>query len=124
MDDDNITNFVNARIIKKLSLSEEVKIANNGKEALEFLKSVDSMTGNGPNLILLDMNMPVMDGLEFLDIYQKRPSGKSKPVVLMLSTTNNNSDILKMKRYPILDGFIQKPLTEEKILDVFLKYFA
>jgi CheY-like chemotaxis protein len=72
IDDDSINNFINERLINKLELAKKVNIAANGEEALSFLK--ENLSGPDhsiPQLILLDINMPVMDGFEFLKEYEK-----------------------------------------------------
>jgi CheY-like chemotaxis protein len=125
VDDDNINNFINERMIKRLAMTQEVNIAVNGEEALDFLKqkisdSEDSM----PNLIFLDINMPVMDGFEFLKEYENLElPNKDKVVITMLTTSTNPGDMEKFNKAQV-SSFINKPLTEPKLLDIMKKHFG
>jgi CheY-like chemotaxis protein len=125
VDDDHITNFINRRLINKLDLTEKVATVTNGEEALEYVKDYCMINKECcPELILLDINMPVMNGLEFLKEYNNLEfENKRKVLVVMLSTSNNPSDLEKVEAYKV-DDFISKPLTEEKLLSVIEKHFG
>ncbi|MBC7391296.1 MAG: response regulator [Opitutaceae bacterium] len=124
VDDDNITNFLNVRLIKKLNLSTEIKIANNGHEALAYLKEARSKQMTSPSLIFLDINMPLMNGLEFIDTYKNTKTWNKKPVIIVLSSSDNKSDINVLKSSNVISDILLKPLTEEKVLAVVDKYFS
>ena len=124
MDDDNINNFINERLIKKLAISYEVNIVVNGEEALDFLKQKMSSPEFIPDLILLDINMPVMDGFEFLKEYENLMlPNKEKVVITMLTTSTNPGDMARFNKAQV-SGFVNKPLTEPKILDIMKKHFG
>jgi|SRR6185437_9708038 len=121
VDDDNINNFINERLLKKLNITNHVKVAMNGEEALDFLKNNNENLH--PELILLDINMPVMDGFEFLQEYKKlTPNGHTQPYIIMLTTSTNPNDVDKVKKSDIT-GYINKPLTESKIMEIVQKHF-
>ncbi len=121
VDDDNINNFINERLLKKLNITHNVKVAMNGEEALDFLKS--NAENLFPELILLDINMPVMDGFEFLQEYKKADfDGKQPPYIIMLTTSTNPNDVDKVKKSDVA-GYINKPLTEPKIMEIVQKHF-
>lgn len=122
VDDDNINNFINERLLKKLNITHNVKVAMNGEEALDFLKS--NAQNPHPELILLDINMPVMDGFEFLQEYKKmeQTNGDAKPYIIMLTTSTNPNDVDKVKKSDVA-GYINKPLTEAKIMEIVQKHF-
>jgi CheY-like chemotaxis protein len=121
VDDDNINNFINERLLKKLNITNNVKVAMNGEEALDFIKN--NKEEIHPELILLDINMPVMDGFEFLQEYNKVDfNGKLKPHIIMLTTSTNPNDVNKVKQSDIT-GYINKPLTESKIMEIVQKHF-
>ncbi len=122
VDDDNINNFINQRLIKKLNIAEEVNVAVNGEEAIKVIKN--TCDNECPDLILLDINMPVMDGFEFLEEYKKLPiPNKDKVVIVMLTTSTNQNDMGRSKNIPIR-GFLNKPLTEDKLTKIMKDYFT
>jgi len=93
----------------------------NGEEALDFIKN--NTEDIHPELILLDINMPVMDGFEFLQEYNKVDfNGKLKPHIIMLTTSTNPTDVDKVKKSDIT-GYINKPLTESKIMEIIQTHF-
>jgi CheY-like chemotaxis protein len=124
VDDDNINNFINERLIKKLAMTQQVNIVVNGEEALDFLKQKISTPESVPDLILLDINMPVMDGFEFLKEYEKLElPNKDKVVISMLTTSTNPGDMEKFNKARVA-SFINKPLTEPKLLEIMKKHFG
>ena len=124
VDDDNIANFLNVRLIKKLNLSSEIKIANNGQEALAYLRETKAKHVASPSLIFLDMNMPIMNGLDFVNTFKDNRTWKQKPVIIVLSTFENKSHETMLKASNAVTDFILKPLTEEKVQAVVNKYFS
>ncbi|MCR6640937.1 MAG: response regulator [Sporocytophaga sp.] len=115
VDDDKINNYINLRLIRRIGLSEEIIVTNNGQEAITYLKTCDK--NELPTLILLDINMPVMDGFEFLEEYEKfKFNTVERPMIVVLTTSTNTNDIKKVESSPIAAGYINKPLTEENLL--------
>ncbi len=112
VDDDTTTNFVNQMLLEDLDVTEEVLIACNGKEALETIDQ-QCQKGNCPQLILLDINMPVMNGFEFLEAYKQLDlSYKQSVMIVMLTTSMNPADMDRLGKMPIR-GVLNKPLTAE-----------
>lgn len=123
VDDDSINNFINQRLIEDLGVTHHLALANNGLEALEYLKNNCQEAAICPALILLDINMPVMDGFEFLQEFQTMQFfNKDKIRIVVLTTSTSQKDAQKLQEFPI-DGFINKPLTEEKILELVKEFF-
>jgi CheY-like chemotaxis protein len=121
IDDDMITNNLNTRVIKKMGVCDSIDVAINGKEGLEYLRKCDDT--NCPDLILLDINMPVMNGFEFLDAYEKEfPNGKTL-ILMMLTTSLQNSDYTKAKSYPEVSQYIAKPLSPVKLKTILNEAF-
>jgi CheY-like chemotaxis protein len=118
IDDDTINNFLNERLLRKLKVSNAVRTALNGEEGLKFL---DQNCTNGeccPELVLLDINMPVMDGFEFIKKFQKMNIyNKEKVTVAILTTSRNEHDMELLKSLGSY-YFLNKPLTEEKVKKV------
>ena len=121
IEDDPITNFINTHLIKKLDKDIRVNVAVNGKEGLSFIKCCLDQSQAVPQLILLDINMPVMNGFEFLEEFQNTPLAKDV-VIVMLTTSNHLRDMDRLFKSGNLD-LISKPLTEEKFKYILMKYF-
>lgn len=115
VDDGEDDRYIIRRYLKKIDLSWQVFEAQNGREALDFLKDFE---GNRqqyqdkfpPTLILLDINMPVMNGFQFLQEFSElRQTENYESVVLaMISSSERSEDKLKAQQYPFVKGFIEK----------------
>lgn len=127
VDDDEISNLFNKIFIKKLNLNVNLDIALNGKEAHDLLvTSKETPNILLPCLLLLDVKMPIMDGWEFLKVYEADVSHKVRDriVVVMLTTTGDEEDRIKAMKNPIIKEFIRKPLSEKTFRNLIAKYFA
>ncbi|WP_127127668.1 response regulator [Pseudoflavitalea rhizosphaerae] len=126
IDDDEPTNFLNKMIIDEASCAENVQVEQSATDALDYLTAEpDEKEGSAtPDLIFLDINMPAMDGWEFLDEYKKlTPDQKARVVVVMLTTSYNPEDEVKAKNHNMIAAFRNKPLTTEMLMDVLQEYF-
>lgn len=126
VDDDEISNLFNQIFISKLSLSVEVDIVLNGKDALEFVTSFTEPPNNLlPSLLLLDIKMPIMDGWQFLEAYhtQVPQNIKDNIIIVMLTTSEDEGDAIKAMNNPNIKEFIQKPLSEEIFLKLIETHF-
>jgi CheY-like chemotaxis protein len=112
VDDDYINNIANERLIKKLGISFESVNFLDPSEALEFLSKDEQKF----DLMLLDINMPRLNGWEFLDKY-KSIAGKFP--IFMLTSSLDPADQRKALEHPLLTGFFVKPLTKEIMLEIF-----
>lgn len=121
VDDDEINNFISIKLIKKAVENTEISSCLNGRFAIEELVDLQKEDpGKLPDYILLDINMPVMNGWEFLEEYKRLnidPQGKSQIYVISSSVFSN--DINKARSYPLVKNFISKPLSVEKIREMF-----
>jgi len=114
IDDDGINNFINERLFKKLNIASHIEIRRNGKEAIEYLSQMCVQNEDCPELIVIDINMPEMNGFEFLEEFKNlKILNKHNTRVVMLSTSTNQRDIQKLNDLNI--GLVRKPLCEEKI---------
>jgi len=121
VDDDEINNFISIKLIKKALLSTEIVACLNGKFAIEQLLEMQKKGAEKlPDYILLDINMPIMNGWEFLDEYIRLnidPVGKTK--IFIISSSVFSNDINKARSYPLVKSFISKPLSVDKIKEMF-----
>ncbi|NVO83390.1 response regulator [Hymenobacter terrestris] len=112
IDDDQTNNFLNELLIKKLDVTERVLVAESGTDALILLAQ---NAPDAPDLILLDVNMPGMSGIQFLEAYQQLPAEqRGATVIVMLTTTMDARDLGRLDELSIA-GLVSKPLTKEKM---------
>lgn len=124
IDDDEITNFINEDLVKAMGITNEVLIAKNGKEGIDMVKTQCQTEANCPALILLDINMPVMNGFEFLEQYQQLElTGRPSMILVMLTSSENEKDIERIKHSTAVD-YLSKPLNKEKLRQVMEKHFG
>lgn len=118
VDDDKICNFITEATLNRLGIAKEIHSALNGKEALDLLN--DYFTGDRaiPDIILLDLNMPIMDGFQFIEAFKRLDyPKKDKVLIVVLTSSENPEDIIKAKKMGV-DHYLTKPLNEAKLLAV------
>jgi response regulator of citrate/malate metabolism len=124
VDDDSITNFINERLIRKLNITNDVKVSMNGEEGIQYIKNQCDKDQACPELILLDINMPVMNGFEFIRAFEElKIKNKNKVKIIILTTSKNMKDVELLKSLGNFE-YINKPLTEEKMFNCLTKVIA
>ncbi|TGK30875.1 response regulator [Leptospira gomenensis] len=124
IDDNQDDNFFHERVIRKGNYAEMVVSKQSAESALDYLKGRDLSRDPRPDLIFLDINMPGMNGWEFLEEYNHLPPEfQSRIIVVMLTTSDNLDDKEKAKRFGILSDFKTKPLTDAMLRDILEEYF-
>ena len=128
VDDDPITLMLSKMVISRSIFAKEIVTAQNGEEALNYfdelrLNNLGTEINSYPTLIFLDLNMPIMGGWEFLDLFSKTEyvSNFEKTKVIVLSSTIDPSDIEKSKKYPMVFDFVSKPITRELLEELKIK---
>lgn len=118
VEDDPITIMVCDRIIKMTKFSEKVTSCENGKVALDYLVNI-MHTGEIPKIIFLDINMPVMNGWDFLEELDEIKANFNRlPRIYLLSSTVDPEDYKKAKRFSLVENFISKPLSKEALATI------
>lgn len=117
VDDDPITNFINENLLSEIKFCQEIEVAGDVEKALQFIEKCYLPSQEQKSLlILLDLNMPVWDGFEFLEELNNRTNLPFHKIdVVILSSSLLNVDTERAKKYNILD-YIAKPLTKEKLM--------
>lgn len=119
VDDNDTDNFINKKIIEITKFSSDIIVKNSGKSALDFLVEHQADESNLPDLIFLDINMPIVDGFIFLyEFEQLSEIVKSKCKITILSSSNNKQDIKRIIDNPFVISFITKPLSENSLKDL------
>jgi len=111
IEDDAIELMKFKRVLNKLELNHKITEAENGKIALDILNAKEII----PNIIILDLNMPKLNGIEFLEILKKDEQLRNIPAIV-LTTSNNYRDVLECYKIGIA-GYILKPLKYEDYLE-------
>ena len=128
VDDDPITLMLCKKVVERVEFAKEIITAKNGEEAIQYFDNLfeerevnDSIVY--PKLVLLDLNMPVMDGWEFLESYMSKNYQNVfiSTQFIVLSSSIDPYDINRAKTYPVI-GFLSKPITKEMLENLKLKF--
>lgn len=118
IDDDDINIFIIKKIVEKTGYDAQMVAKTNGQLAIDYLTELKESGQAFPQLILIDINMPVLNGWEFLESYEKL--GIDHDIdMYMLSSSVYENDIEKAKTYKTVKGFISKPLSIERLIELF-----
>ncbi|WP_448528090.1 response regulator [Raineya sp.] len=121
IDDNEIDNLINQKIIEAANICDYIFTHTGGKSAIEFLRNIEKIapiTGNQglPELIFLDIDMPLMDGFQFLDEFETlSPTTKEYCKIVMLTSSINPQDMSKSKKYQYVKKYLNKPLSPESL---------
>ncbi|MBJ6118955.1 response regulator [Pontibacter sp. BT310] len=128
IDDDDTTNFLNKRLLEEMQVAKEILVFNNGKGAIEYLSEAcsegEASDKRCPDLIFLDIKMPVMDGFSFLDEYQRRNlDSKDHVIIMMLTSSASFYDLERLKNYSRVKKHYSKTLTKHDVQEVLQQFF-
>ena len=120
IDDNEIDNLINQKMIEASGITEHIYTHTGARSAIEFLKNMEKLHDTGknvlPEMIFLDIDMPLMDGFQFLDEFEKlEESTKEHASVVMLTSSISPADVNKSKKYEYVKKYINKPLTQENL---------
>ena len=119
VDDDSAFNFLNRIILNSAGVNCKIDECLDGASAMNYVINTEQC----PDIILLDINMPVMDGFEFLEEFQNNPKCCKHTKVFVLTSSTQEEDREHALRYDCVKGVFDKPLNEEQIKEL-VKAFA
>jgi len=118
VDDESVSNFVHRKLIERTGLGENIDTVTSGQDALQLINDCYSGTRPMPDVIFLDLNMPIMDGYSFLEAFNRLPVPIKKNMkVIIVTSSQDPRDKAKAKEYGITH-FLSKPISEEAINQV------
>jgi CheY-like chemotaxis protein len=123
IDDNEIDNLINQKMIEAANISEHIYTHTGARSAIEFLRNLEKLENESkkvlPEVIFLDIDMPLMDGFQFLDEFDKLSEAtKNNCKVVMLTSSINPQDVNKSKKYSYVKKYINKPLSQENLLNL------
>ena len=120
IDDNEIDNLINQKMIEAAAITENIYTHTGAKSAIEFLRNMERMDVAEkvlPDIIFLDIDMPLMDGFQFLDEFEKLGANtKKKCKIVMLTSSINPQDFNRSKKYNNVKLYLNKPLSHESII--------
>ncbi|MBI1221350.1 MAG: response regulator [Bacteroidetes bacterium] len=121
IDDDPIFVFGIKRFLEMAQLGEEFVHYANGKQALDGLIALGGSSSDWPDLIMVDLNMPVLDGWQFLEAYSELQHQK-KPLVFIVSSSIDPVDLRRAKEFHFVNEFVVKPIGAQQLKEIVEKY--
>jgi len=119
VDDDELFVYLTKMTIEETNLVDLIKVFRNGLEAITYLQENSNNPDQLPEVILLDLSMPVMDGWQFLEEYiQLKPTIGKKITIYIVSSSISPTDIAKAKSISEVTDYIIKPVTKEAFIDI------
>ena len=126
VDDSDIDNFINTKMLESCNFAEKIYVHTSGRSGIEFLRNLDK-TPNAlkeilPEIIFLDINMPLMDGFQFAAEFDKLGKEITDHCKLfILSSSTNPRDIASSKQSPSIVLYVTKPLSTETLESIDIK---
>ena len=119
IDDDPIFIYGTKRIMAEIDFCEAVVVYENGQDAIDGLNEITANSEEFPSIIFLDLNMPIMNGWEFLEDFVKIPNhNRDNVIIYIISSSVDPRDLERIKNYTVVNNYILKPITPEDLRSV------
>lgn len=119
IDDDSTFVFLTKHMMKTANINTQIDEFNDGLQALNFLKDNRNNEELLPDVIFLDLSMPIMDGWEFLEEYTEvEPTVKKKIILFIVSSSISPHDIERSRNFSVVSDFIIKPLNKDRFIQI------
>ncbi len=119
IDDDPIFIYGTKRIMNEVDFSDDILVYNNGQDAIDGLMALTAEGKDLPSVIFLDLNMPIMNGWEFLEDFVKIPNqNREKVIIYILSSSVDPRDLERIKHYEVVNNYILKPISPKDLKSV------
>ena len=124
VDDDEVYLFVASHIFKSLSGTLTVECCTDGEQAINVFKDCIASDFKIPDLVLLDINMPFLDGWGFLEEYKKlKPKLQQKSQIYLVTSSNQEEDRERAKQYEEVEDYVVKPISRDKLKELLLEVY-
>lgn len=117
IDDDDINIFIISKIVEKTGYDVEIVAKHNGQLAIDYIKELTANNEALPHLVLIDINMPILNGWEFIEAFEALKLDIDNDMYMLSSSVYEN-DIEKAKSYKSVKGFISKPLSIDRLKEL------
>ena len=119
IDDSNIERIISETVVRQYGIADDVLTCGSANEGLGYLRTLTAYPEKLPDIILLDLNMPVRDGFDFLDDFLHLPESiQQHCTIFMVSATRSKKDFERIKEYPVIRKFFAKPLSQKALNDI------
>lgn len=119
IDDNKLDCFIAEKIIINTGMSENIQLFSDARQALAFIKDNTLFNGAAQTIITVDIQMPLMNGFEFVEAFEALPGEiKNRYVIFLLSSSINVIDINRVQNYPSVKHLLNKPLTIRAMLSL------
>lgn len=119
IDDDPIFIYGTKRLMTEIEFCETILVFENGQDAIDGLQNIMASSDKLPSVIFLDLNMPIMNGWEFLEHFEKITNdNRKKTAIYIISSSVDPRDLERIKNYQVVNSYILKPISKEDLNSV------
>lgn len=121
VDDDQICNFINRKTLEGIDAINDIHTALNGQQALDLINDYYTGTRSLPEVIFLDLNMPLMDGFQFLEVFRQLSLPGIESVKIIVVTSSDNPQDIQRARSLGIEHYLTKPVSNVDLIEIFNK---